>query len=91
MKNLRVLTIIAFIFIFAMFNNCGGGSCDTTQVVAIDAPCNDNNDFSNYIPIQSGDIVAQEEENTIINIIHNEDNEKSICVESGKANIFRPI
>jgi hypothetical protein len=67
----------------------GGGSCPTTEVLAIEATCSANHDLSSYISLQSGDIITKEELNTTINIFHDQDNQKVVCIESGKASIIR--
>jgi hypothetical protein len=90
MKKLTTLTLITLSAI--SFNSCGGGTCaDTTQLLAIDARCNANNDMSNYTPLQTGDIITRDEDNTTINILHNQENEKFACVESGKASVIRGV
>lgn len=68
---------------------CGGGSCPSTEVLAINAVCNVDNDVSSYAPLQSGDIITKDEDNTTVNIFHDQDNQKVICIESGKASIIR--
>jgi len=88
MKTTTQLTLLILALI--TFNSCGGGSCPaTTQVLAINAHCNINNDMSQYTPLQSGDIITKEEDNTLISIFHDQDNNKVVCIESGKASIIR--
>jgi len=73
-------------------SSCGGSSCETTtQILAIDAQCNIANDISSYTPLQSGDIISKDEENTTINILHDQSNNKVACVESGGASIIRGV
>jgi len=91
MKTTTQLTLLILALI--TFNSCGGGgSCPTTtQVLAIDAQCNAINDLSQYTPLQSGDIITKEEDNTLISIFHDQDNNKVVCIESGKASIIRGV
>jgi len=90
MKKIITLTLITLSSM--ALSSCGGGSCPTTtQVLALDAICNDANDMSNYTPIQSGDIITQEMEDTVINVLHNQDNQKVACLKSGQASIIRAI
>jgi len=80
--------------LFSMaFNSCGGGStcASSVAVLAIDAQCNVANDLGSYTALQSGDVVSKEEENTTINIFHNQENQKVVCIESGKASIIRGV
>ncbi|MBN2824073.1 MAG: hypothetical protein JXQ76_02025 [Campylobacterales bacterium] len=93
MKTTKTIALSLLIGMFVAFNNCGGGTCSaTTQVLALDAVCTNNvADMDSYIPLQSGDIITREEENTVVNIFHNQDNEKVGCVVSGSASIIRAI
>ncbi|MEA2029920.1 MAG: hypothetical protein U9N49_13250 [Campylobacterota bacterium] len=65
------------------------GGFDQLQTISIDALCNEENDISAYTPLQSADVVTKEEDNTTINIIHNQENQKVVCIEHGKASILR--
>jgi hypothetical protein len=89
MKKLTTLTLITLTAI--TFNSCGAESCATAQVLAIDAVCNANNDITDYTLLQTGDIISKDEDNTTINILHNQENEKFACVESGSASVIRAI
>ncbi|KIM12235.1 MAG: hypothetical protein KU38_04925 [Sulfurovum sp. FS08-3] len=87
MKRLITLTLLAF-----ALGSCGGQSCpNSVEVLAIDALCNESDDTALYTPLQKGDIVTKEEEESIVHILHNQNNEKFICIERGKASIIRGV
>jgi hypothetical protein len=91
-KKMKKLTTITLLTLTAItFNSCGGESCATAQVLAIDAVCNANNDITDYTPLQTGDIITKDEDNTTINILHNQENQKFACMESGSASIMRTL
>jgi len=90
MKTVTKLTLLTFTAV--AMNSCGGGSCPaTTQVLAINTLCNATDDTTAYTPLQSGDIISKEEEDTIIHILHDQDNQKFACIASGKASIIRGV
>ncbi len=94
MKNIIKIALLGAVIIG--FNACGSSiDCDTNVVaiagttVAIDVVCNDTDTIDGYIPLQSGDVIIKEEENTEITMYHDEDNQKVICINSGSAYIAR--
>lgn len=93
MKKTYYILTIAFLL---MLNSCGGnnshfesdnGSVALPTNVSI-AQCN-TDDLSQYTPLQSGDIVSKEQNDTIVTIVHNQDNQKFVCITQGSATITR--
>ncbi|KIM07312.1 MAG: hypothetical protein KU28_06765 [Sulfurovum sp. PC08-66] len=77
-------------YVTIALGSCGGESCpNSVEVLAIDALCNESDDTALYMLLQKGDIVTKEEEGSIVHILHTHDDEKFICIESGKASILR--
>jgi len=61
------------------------------ETTAIDAICNESNDITNYTLLISGDIISKEDENTTVQIFHNQHDEKVVCISWGRASIIRHI
>ena len=101
--NIKILLTITTIIIG--FSACGGGSGDTTFgsatgsgdttlgsgeiIIPIDVNCTTPATIATYIPLQSGDTIIKEDDNTSVNIYHDLDGTKKVCLDSGKAHILR--
>ncbi len=94
MRNIIKIALLGAVTIG--FNACGSSvDCDTTVIagtnIAINVVCNNTDSIDNYIPLQTGDVIIKEEENTAITIYHNEDDQKVVCIDSGSASIARGV
>jgi hypothetical protein len=100
----RYLTSITILVITLFFSACGGGSGDTfedssTKIIIIDCnnsnseigtnDCGDEDTPDYYTCLESGDTLIKEDENTIVEIVHDIDDNKKVCVQSGSAYILR--
>lgn len=93
MKN--TITKLTFLALIALaFTGCGndshfysGDNSSSTQIIATNC---DVDDINQYTPLQSGDIISKEQNNTVVKIFHfAQNNQKFICVESGKVSVVR--
>jgi len=91
MKNIISITI--FIFVTIGFTACGSGGDASFKngetIIPIDVNCTTPATIATYIPLQSGDAIVKEEDNTTVNIYHDLDGTKKVCLDSGKAHILR--
>lgn len=88
-----VLLVSAAVNFTACSSDGGAGFKNAEQIISIDIACATNpdaTDLSTYIPLLSGDVIVQEEEdNTVISTYHDVDGNKKVCLVSGKAYLIR--
>jgi len=96
---MKKVYLMAYIMIAISFTACGGGSDDTEEKdpvptvekrqIDIDVLCSNPPTINEYIKLQTDDKLIEDENNTVINIFHSENNTKVVCLEEGKAHIER--
>lgn len=94
MRNKYILQIALVSLLAISFTACGGGGDDASfknseTMIPVDVLCVTPADISSYIPLQSGDVIAKEDDNTSVSIYHDVNGTKKICLESGTAHIIR--
>jgi hypothetical protein len=100
MRNILSIVIVSIITIG--FSACGGGGggdasfkdSNTSNNIAIDVNCTTNPTSTNieaYIPLQSGDAIVKDTDGTQIEIYHDINGTKRVCVVAGtgSAHIIR--
>jgi hypothetical protein len=94
--NKRNMIKVAMLSLLTLgFSACGGGSDasfeNSETMIDINIPCQTTpttTDISNYITLNSGDVVVKEG-NATVSIYHDINGTKKICLESGNAHIIR--
>ncbi len=96
MKNILLITFT--IFISLSFTACGGSS-DGGEIVEvqkasinIDTYCVDNptlQAIETYEILQSGDTLVKDENGTVVETYHDENDNKKVCLVNGSAHILR--
>ena len=78
------------------FMACGGGSNtvegfsgNSYEEINIEKSCTIPDKVDEYIMLKSGDQIVKDDEGTKISILHDENNIKKICLNSGTAHINR--
>ncbi len=64
---------------------------ENSEKIQIETKCTTPLVLSTYVELQSGDTLINDEENTSVTLYHDENNEKLVCLNSGKAHIKRAI
>jgi len=70
-------------------NNSIVEDINRTQIISIDKLCNPSNITDDYIPLQEGDTITKNENNTIVSIFQDQNNVRKVCLKYGKASIIR--
>lgn len=97
MKKIITLTITTFITIG--LTACGSSGSYQTEIkddtqqekITIDSQCTDDTDVANYTPLEKGDEVVPDNNDTVVTFYHNEENQKVVCLVQGSAYILRDI
>lgn len=90
--NFKYLTYFLVTLGALTFTACGSGDADfsgTSGSTVSIVDCNSSTVVTDYTPLQSADVVVQDDNNTIVNTYHDIDGNKRICVDSGSAHIVR--
>ncbi len=92
---MRNIYLVVIIFISLLITSCGSGEQSTvfggdgsnplTQKNV--EPCDDSN--PTYTKILDNDTLVNTQKDTIVNIIHNTNKQKKVCVKSGSAHLLR--
>jgi hypothetical protein len=67
-------------------------SSNNQTIINIDVNCIENptaNDISNYITLQSGDVIVKDNDGAEVSIYHDSDGIKKVCLEIAAAHIIR--
>ena len=64
---------------------------ENSEKIQIEVKCTTPPVLSEYMELQSGDTIIKDEEPSSITLYHDENNEKLVCLNSGKAHIQRAI
>lgn len=62
---------------------------DSFEKINIDVNCTSPDTITNYISLKSGDQIIQDETDSNVTILHDQEDVKKVCLESGKAHIKR--
>ena len=88
MKN--IIYLVASVLIAISFNACGSSSSSTSTIqIPIDVNCTTPATINTYIPLQSGDSIVPQEDNTTVSTYHDINGTKRVCLVSGSAYIER--
>ncbi len=92
--RLKVLAITVVSLLFLVGCSGGGGDSsfkDGATIIPISIICKGATvvDIATYIPLQSGDTLVKDDNNTSVKIYHDVSGIKKVCLESGKAHILR--
>lgn len=90
----RIITVVVFLVISISFSACGGGGGSSSfeggqTIIQIDVNCTTPATINTYIPLQSGDTIVKNDDNSSIEIYHDVDGIKKVCIVSGSAQIVR--
>jgi len=91
----KIVTTIKMTIITIGFTACGGGNNvegfngNSYEEINIDKVCATPDTVDEYITLKSGDQIVKDNEGTEISILHDENNVKKICLNSGTAHINR--
>ena len=78
-------TIIAFIMLFITACSDGKGKFDTGTSKIDIADCN----TSSYTTMQDNDLLVEDSDSTLLQIIHDSNGTKKVCIQTGSAHIIR--
>ncbi len=62
---------------------------DSFEKIDIDANCTSPDTLTDYISLKSGDQIIQDETDSNVTILHDQEDVKKVCLQSGKAHIKR--
>lgn len=93
MRNIYLILNITLLSLF--FISCGGGgggsssdaSFDTGDIKINVLICNESAPV--YTDIKKGDLLVKQTDSTIVQIVHDSDDNKKVCVVSGSAHLLR--
>ena len=96
-NKIKIATLSLLTLLSLSFTACGGGSDDASfanseTLIDVDVNCTTTpnaTDISNYITVNSGDVIVKKEDNTTISIYHDVNGTKKVCLESGSAYIIQ--
>lgn len=87
---------ILSIFVIAGFTACGSGDSasfeNSETLIPIDINCTtspNTTDISNYITLNSGDVIVKDNDGAEISIYHDINGTKKVCLETPSAHIVR--
>lgn len=93
-NTLKIASLAAFSIV--LFTACGGGDDasfgNSATIVPIDIDCVTTptaTDISNYITLNSGDVLVKESDLAEISIYHDSDGVKKVCLVTPSARIVR--
>ncbi len=94
----KALIIISFIVIG--FNACSdkdsgiNNVSSGTKIINIETYCVQNTTLeaiNTYVTMQNGDILVDDEDGTVVEIYHDENDNKNVCLINGSAHILRSV
>ena len=91
----NILKLITLPIIAIGFIGCGDGDANFSEpetIIDISIPCETTptaTDISNYISLNSGDVIIKDTQSTNVSIYHDTTGSKTICLVSGSAHILR--
>ena len=96
MKNIINKTLLP-IFVITSFTACGGGGGSASfenseEIIPVSINCvvsPSSNDISNYITLNSGDVIVKDSDNAEVSIYHDSTGTKKICLVTPSAHIIR--
>lgn len=92
----KIFLIAKTVFLALLLSACGGGggsdasfesgntTNNSTKIQIVDC-----NTPPVYTSIQTGDVLVKETTPTTVNIVHDSNNNKEVCVSSGMAHLLR--
>ena len=86
MKRIYIVLSSIIVLIFTACGDNGDGKFDTGLEKVIVVTCSNG-----FTTIDEGDILAKDEDNTVIQIVHDSNNTKKVCVDTGSAHIIKVI
>ena len=96
MKNNKIIQNLLLGLIAISFISCGGGgntiegfNGNSYEEINIEKYCTLPDKIDEYIMLKSGDQIVKDVEGTKISILHDENNVKKVCLNSGTAHINR--
>lgn len=97
LKN-KILLITLGSILSISFTACGGGGgsdssfSNSEELIPISIPCEvtpSNTDISNYITLNSGDVIVKDTDTAEISIYHDINGTKKVCLVTPSAHIIR--
>jgi hypothetical protein len=95
----KIVSIVTFTILTIGFSACGGGGGDSSfsngqEIIPIDVNCTTSAvtpaDITTYVALESGDAIVKNDNNTTVEIYHDVDGIKKVCVQlGGSAHIVR--
>lgn len=89
----HILSTISIISTAFIFNACGGSDeasfKESNTIVPINITCTTPATIDTYIELQSNDTIVKNQENTKVEIYHDVNGLKKVCLVSGSASIVR--
>ncbi len=95
MKINKLIQLAAFTTIIIGFSACGGGGGGSTfknseTLIPITVTCKTPATIDDYLSLESGDVIA-EDENATIKTYHDTNGTKKVCLVSGTAHIIKGL
>ncbi len=90
MKNIFFIIIMG-VLTSINFNGCSGedGINRVTILVTYCVEDTTSEALESYVKLSSGDSIIRDEDDTVVEIYHGEDNIKRVCLVNGSAHILR--